>query len=179
MRLTCLIPIVLCACASTRSPSKEHPIQLLFIQSGHGYSLTQSRLVLRNAGKTTIYFSDRPNRVVGHTPTTHVLDLWGQGDDSFAADPPNASLSTFEGSKARDFVVELSNPRLQGEDLHYDVKVLSGKVPASGGACTLFIDQWGREDWAGTRGGRGSPVHAYSAARMPVPSTSPWGHPPR
>ena len=46
----------------------------------------------------------------------------------------------FQGDKASDLVVELSNPQLSGNDLSYDVKVLEGTLLAQGGACALFID---------------------------------------
>jgi hypothetical protein len=37
-------------------------------------------------------------------------------------------------------VVKLSKPRLSGKDLTYDIKVIEGKVPPKGGACSVFID---------------------------------------
>ena len=39
-----------------------------------------------------------------------------------------------------DVVVKLSNPRLDCEDLTYDISVIEGKVPKEGGACSVFID---------------------------------------
>ena len=37
-------------------------------------------------------------------------------------------------------VMILRNPRLAGRDLSYEVVVLEGKLPATGGAASLFID---------------------------------------
>jgi hypothetical protein len=73
-------------------------------------------------------------------PTSKFVPLWSQGKDSFLKDNPNATLSVFHGDKVSDLVVELSNPRLSGNDLSYDVKVLEGTLLAQGGACALFID---------------------------------------
>jgi hypothetical protein len=36
--------------------------------------------------------------------------------------------------------VELSNPKLSGDDLTYDARILEGTLPAEGGSCALFID---------------------------------------
>jgi len=37
-------------------------------------------------------------------------------------------------------VVTISNPRLEGQNLTYDVKTLEGDLPKAGGAAALFID---------------------------------------
>ena len=37
-------------------------------------------------------------------------------------------------------MVELRDPVLDGDDLSYKVKVLEGKIPASAGVASLFID---------------------------------------
>jgi len=37
-------------------------------------------------------------------------------------------------------VVTISNPRLEGQNLTYDVKTLEGDLPKTGGAAALFID---------------------------------------
>lgn len=67
--------------------------------------------------------------------------MWGEGDDSFNADPPNATLSVIGGEQeAEDLVVTLSNPRFDGQDLTYDVRTLEGTLPKTGSAAALFID---------------------------------------
>ena len=37
-------------------------------------------------------------------------------------------------------VVTISNPRLEGQNLTYEVKTLEGDLPKTGGAAALFID---------------------------------------
>ena len=68
--------------------------------------------------------------------------MWGQGKDSFASDPPNATLSIFQEDRDKliDVVVKLSNPELKGDDLTYHVAILEGQMPAKGGICSLFVD---------------------------------------
>ena len=99
---------------------------------------------LLGVSPTTLYFSDRPERVVGHVVTEEMLVIWGEGDDSFADDPPNATLSIFGPEEVTDVVVELSNPRISGDTMTYDVIVLDGDPPSEGQECSLFIDTIGR-----------------------------------
>jgi hypothetical protein len=91
-------------------------------------------------GPTTLFFSDRPERIAGHGTTEEMVKNWSQGDESFAADPPNATLSILGDAEIDDVVVVLSEPVLSGSKLTYSVRVLNGEIPASGGAASLFID---------------------------------------
>ncbi len=43
-----------------------------------------------------------------------------------------------------DVVVVLHDPAIGEDSITYAVEVLDGKLPASAGACTLFIDPLGR-----------------------------------
>jgi len=74
------------------------------------------------------------------------VDGWGQGQNSFLEDPPNAVLSFLEeGDQTPEgVVVTLTNPRLENGDLTYSATLLEGELPASSGACSLFIDPIGR-----------------------------------
>jgi hypothetical protein len=103
-------------------------------------------LTLTGVSPSTLYFSDRPERVVGHMTTRQFVDEWSSGDNSFASDPPNAVLS-FVGTGEDipdDCVVVLRDPEDLEESIRYSIEVLEGTVPASTGACTLFIDPLGR-----------------------------------
>jgi hypothetical protein len=119
----------------------ETKVQMLFVQSAKGASLDGGKLTLKSVSPTTIYFSDRPNRIAGHLATTEMIPLWSEGKDSFTKDPPNATLSAFakDGTVA-NVVVELRNPKLTGDQMAYEVKVLEGKLPAGAEAASLFID---------------------------------------
>jgi hypothetical protein len=126
--------------ASGKEPPKIEKVQMLFVQNAQHADLSNNKLVLKGMSPTTLFFSDRPDRIAGHLPTSEILPLWKDGKDSFTADPPNATLSIFNKSEVTDVVVELRNPVLQGSDLTYDVKVLNGPAIAKGGPCSLFID---------------------------------------
>lgn len=129
--------------SETVAPDFEK-VHFLFVQTAQSVEIKSNKLILKGVSPNTIFFSDRPERITGHIATAQAMPKWSQGEDSFAADPPNAVLSVFNQDKTRDMVVELSKPVLKGDVLTYDIKVLQGKTIASGGPCTLFIDSIGR-----------------------------------
>jgi len=114
----------------------------LFVQTGTAFSSDGKTLTLRGVGAQTLMFSDRPERMTGDAATAKFVDYWGKGRDDFEVDPPNATLSTVVNGKPTLAVVELRNPRLSGDALTYDIRTLSGKVPAAGQQASLFIDWW-------------------------------------
>ena len=68
-------------------------IEEMFVQVARGAVSADGVLKLTGLAPTTLYFSDRPERVVGHMTTAQFVDQWAVGDNSFASDPPNAVLS--------------------------------------------------------------------------------------
>ena len=118
--------------------------ELLFVQTAHAVELKDGLLRLSSINPATIFFSDRPQRIVGHEPTEDFVAQWAVGEDSFADEPPNAALSILTGTEPQEIILELMNPRLEGSDLIYDVKVLQGNEKAAGDTVSLFIDPVGR-----------------------------------
>ncbi len=118
----------------------------MFVQTAQGIDSTNATLTLKGVTPSTLYFSDRPQRVVGHMTTADFVDLWGAGDNSFESDPPNAVLSFLEagGEVPDDAVIVIKEPRLTDGELSYSIEVLEGTVPAQTGPVTLFIDPFGR-----------------------------------
>ena len=112
-----------------------------------------------------VFFSDRPKRIVGHVRNDLFLKKWAEGGNSFKSDPPNAVLSVFnEKTPPSGAVVVLSNPRLDGNNLAYDVRTLKGALPAEGIEGTLFIDgSSGYCDPGYDRGDPGYPCWAQKA----------------
>ncbi len=121
-------------------------IEEMFVHVARGAQSADGMLTLTGVAPTTLYFSDRPEHVVGHMTNEQFVDQWTVGDNSFASDPPNAVLSFVETGDDRpdDCVVVLTNPQLDGDSIRYAIEVLEGSVPESTGACTLFIDPLGR-----------------------------------
>jgi hypothetical protein len=119
-------------------------IEALYVQTAHGISYANGKLTLHGLAPTTLFFSDRPDRVTGHVSSEEFVGSWDKGDESFASDPPNAALSIFHEDGVSDVVVELKNPVLKGTQLTYVVDILDGEMPAVGGPSSLFIDVIGR-----------------------------------
>jgi hypothetical protein len=119
----------------------------MFVQTAQGIDSDGKTLTLRGITPSTLYFSDRPERVVGHMTTADFVDLWAIGDNSFESDPPNAVLAFLEpgADVPDDVVVVLREPELSGTgELSYSIDVLEGTVPAKTGPVSLFIDPFGR-----------------------------------
>jgi hypothetical protein len=99
-----------------------------------------NRLTLRGVSPVTLFFSDRPERIAGNMSTEKFVPFWSEGTDSFLSDPPNADLSILEDGDLRQIVVELLDPRIEGDDLHYTVNIISGDMPETGEDVSVFID---------------------------------------
>lgn len=124
--------------------TKPDEIEALYVQTAHAMSYEDDMLTLHTLAPTTLFFSDRPDRVTGHISSHEFVESWDQGDDSFASNPPNAVLSIFHPDMVSDVVVELTEPVLEGHNLTYKVVILDGEMPAEGGPNSLFIDVIGR-----------------------------------
>jgi hypothetical protein len=122
------------------SDTATQKVQFLFVQNARDVNFGNGTMTLRGVNPVTVCFADRPERIAGHMPTAKIVPMWGEGKDSFTADPPNATLSILSGGNVSNVVVELRNPRISGDALTYDVRTLEGTPPAQGGACSLFID---------------------------------------
>ena len=120
--------------------------QSMFVQTARAIKSDGTTLTLTDVTPSTLYFSDRPKRIVGHMSTVDFVDLWAEGDNSFEEDPPNAVLAFLEpGDEApEDAVVVLQQPRLEDGELSYSIETLEGTVPTQTGPVTLFIDPFGR-----------------------------------
>jgi len=129
-----------------QAQEKEEQVQLMFVQNAKDVVMGKGRLTLIGVSPTTLFFSDRPKRVVGHMTTADFVLEWqeGTGKESFHADPPNATLSIFAKDEIVDIVVELKNPRLAGDALVYDIDVLEEDEPIPSGPVSMFIDPIGR-----------------------------------
>jgi hypothetical protein len=127
------------------SDDQSETIEEMFVQLGSGVTCSSDTLTIEGVTPSTLYFSDRPKRVVGHVTTEQFVEDWGLGPNSFESDPPNAVLTFPQADGALDdVVVQLSFPSLSNDSLSYTIKVLEGSLPEVAGACSLFIDPFGR-----------------------------------
>ena len=123
---------------------------LAVLNSG-GAKLEGGKLTMTGIAPNSIVFADRPVRAAGHVLTADFIKQWDEGNDSFAKDPPNATISVMnrDGSAIEDAVVVLKAPKLEGDTLTFDVTVLEGDLAGANGPASLFID------WFAARGGFG------------------------
>ena len=134
--------------AAPAAPASAAP-QFMFVQIAEDLKVdpVASTIRLHNVGQQTIYFSDRPVRMAGHIKMSEYLWQWtpAAGKNNLSADPPNATLSVYEPGQADNKVaiLTISNPKVDGADLVYNYKIVEGKIPANGGATSLFIDMVG------------------------------------
>ena len=163
------------AAETKETKAEQEKIQLMFVQTAEDLKADDKTLRLVNVSQQTLYFSDRPVRIAGHISMPAYMDEWkaGAGPDNFANDPPNATLSVYEGGKAENTlaVVEISHPVMEGEDLVYKYKLIEGAMPKSGGATALFID------WIGVGGGVGPGFHGVGAGTRGVGLYGGYGGP--
>src|SRR5574341_254953 len=94
-------------------------INLLFVQNSTGmqYDKAKGTLRMKNIATSTLFFTDRPVRMAGQYHTRdEFLPTWSEGPDSFAKNPPNATLSVLEvgNPDLQNAVVTLRNPRMHG-----------------------------------------------------------------
>ena len=113
------------------------------IYSNKGDKLQGKQLILDGISPNAIVFADRPVRAAGHALTAHVIEEWGaNAPDSFAKDPPNATVSVLNKAKASvvDAVLTLRAPKLEGDKLTFEVDVLEGDLAGADGAVSVFMD---------------------------------------
>jgi len=131
---------------SENTDQQVDQIEALFVQSAHGLTTSNGTVTFHGLAHSTLFFADRPQRVVGHLSSKKFVDQWGEGEDSFADDPPNAVVSFMEheGTLPEEVTMTIRDPHLDGYNLTYKVDVLDGALPAKAGPCSLFIDPVGR-----------------------------------
>ncbi|BCH26657.1 hypothetical protein [Mesorhizobium sp. L-8-3] len=125
--------------------AKTEMVPSLIVLNSRGATLDGSTLTLTGVAPNAIIFADRPVRAAGHALTTHLLDEWDDGNDSFGRDPPNATVSVLnsDATGVTDAVVVLTEPKLDGDTVTFNVEVLDGSFSGDGPAA-IFIDIIGR-----------------------------------
>jgi hypothetical protein len=155
--------------------SKNEMIPSLAVLNSRGATLKDGVLTMSGISANSIVFADRPWRAAGHVLTSEFIKQWGEGKDSFAGDPPNATISVLsnDGQSVEDAVVELRMPKLQGDTLTFEVGVLEGKLEKADGPASLFID------WFAVHGGYGhvGVVGGVGYYHRPVWHGGWYGHP--
>ena len=136
--LSCAAPS---ATAQSSGTTQAKAPEVQFVQVAKNVTFKDGVLTLGDASPMTTFFSDRPQRLTGQLRNDLFAKLWNEGKNGFKDDPPNAALTVFNPvGKPNQAIVVLTNPRLDGKNIHFDVRTLKGEIPAQGGESTLFID---------------------------------------
>ena len=135
-----VVPVGSAMAQAVKESAKQ--ADFLFVQTAKGMSFDKStnKLTLDGISSTTLFFSDRPERIAGNMKTSAFVPFWSTGKDSFLSDPPNADISILERDALRQVVAVLEAPTLKANTLTYTVKVLQGDMPAKGADVSVFID---------------------------------------
>ena len=130
------------AAGAKLSLAEDAMADFLFVQTADSmvFDKAASKLTLEGVSGSTLFFSDRPERIAGNMKTAAFVPFWSKGKDSFLSDPPNADLSILEGDKLRQVVVVLKDPELTGDKLSYTVTLVDGELPEKGTDVSVFID---------------------------------------
>lgn len=114
----------------------------LIVLNSRGAQMADGKLTLSGVSANSIMFADRPVRAAGHVLTAHLLEEWAAGSNSFASDPPNATVSVLskDGRAVIDAVVTLKAPKLEGDTLTFAVDLLEGDLTGAEGPASIFID---------------------------------------
>lgn len=142
--LIALFTGILAGCSSSGSFSESpatnsNTPKFLFILSAQSGSYAENTLTLNDVPHV-IYFSDRPNRIVGHISLKEFVDNWSKDNISLANNPPNAAFSTVEKNTDSSVVEITGIPDHNKDTLRLRVKALHGKLPKSFGESSMVID---------------------------------------
>jgi len=119
--------------------------ELLFVQETAGVTVDGETMTMTGVEPQVLFFTDRPEHLAGYLTIDEFLSAVSEGPDSFADDPPNATLASLEGDEFVDVVLELTQrPRYEDDNLIFKVEVIQGEFPLTGGPSALFIDTIGR-----------------------------------
>ena len=93
---------------ATAQPSPS----FLFVQSAKTIDYKDGVMTLHGVPPQTMFFTDRPPRVVGNLPTDRFVARWttDKSPNGFATNPPNAAVTLFQPDGAKTAIVELSKP---------------------------------------------------------------------
>lgn len=145
----------------TIGAAKAQMVPSLAVLNSAGAKLENGKLTMSGITANSIVFADRPVRSAGHVLTSEFIKQWGDGTDSFAKDPPNATISVLrsKGDSVADAVIVLKSPKLEGGNLTFEVAVLEGDLAGADGPASLFIDWFAaRGPYGGVAVGGRAPV---------------------
>ncbi|MCR9213565.1 MAG: hypothetical protein NXI13_07590 [Proteobacteria bacterium] len=114
-------------------------VEVLFVQMSGAMEFDGNKITLSDIAPHVVWYTERPDRKSGHMTLDEFLTEWEKGTNSFEVDPPNAVLTLMDASDSPAVIV-IRNPIYRGKILTYDVEILNGSIPKTGGPVSLVID---------------------------------------
>lgn len=145
LRIFLLTLVMGCLMAVTVSAAEDDSCDALFVIRADNITFADGHMVLKGVDPNITYFCDRPVRTAGHLTIEALNEIVIEGKNNFLENPPNAAVSIFDtDSPITDIVVTLlSAPKVSGDTLDFEIKVIDGKLPTTGGQVALFVDPVG------------------------------------
>ena len=143
--LTIVLLMLCSACDMSRLGRKEGAIdeeKWLYVIHARNAYLTQTELVLEEPGAHVLAFTDRPFRKTAMVPCAEFAAGWSHAFPS----NPNATMAYSDvDHHYHSEVLELMRPRMEGDTLIFQMKILEGEAPLEEdfGETALFIDAGG------------------------------------
>src|SRR5262245_53811130 len=132
------------ATAQTKAPAKAPGC--MSVQTAKHIAYKDGVLTLQDVSPMTVFFSDRPQRIVGQVRNDVCLQQSIEGTNSFKRDPTSAALSVSKDKAPPESTgVVLRNPRLNGNTLARDGRTLEGALPTAAIMSRVFIDRSGAD----------------------------------
>lgn len=145
LRIALLILFTSCLLSVSAFATEIDSCDALFVIRANNVSFNGDHMLLKGVDPNITFFCDRPERSAGHLTIEALKEIVSQGENNFVKNPPNAALSIFNPDKQiTDIVVVLpSAPKVSGNTLDFEIRVLEGELPTKGGQVVLFVDPIG------------------------------------
>jgi hypothetical protein len=121
--------------------SEQDEVQWLYVIDADAAVATDSSLTLAGLDPDAVAFTDRPTRQARRLLVQELVDDWNAM--GFVDDPPNAALAVRLEGEQQVYVVELTEPQLDADELTFSYVLIDEPgtpLPANLGPLAVFID---------------------------------------
>lgn len=139
-KLFCHASVVGVAVTVLMTPAIAQEETILLVELAQSATISDGVLTLHGVDDTVLWFSDRPIRDTGEVALATLIEAWGEGEDSFADDPPNAVLTGMGDEEEVAIVVELTEPSFEDGALSFGYVALADDRQGEFTNVSLFID---------------------------------------
>ena len=126
-----------------KQDAEKHKTTYLFVINFDTGSYAEGKLTLNGNGQSNvIYFRDVQS---GHIGVVQFAKLWERGINGFTSAAPNATLSLIAHEQENNSVITISHPKVDGNSISFNAKLVSGEPPVEFKTGGLFLGQFSDE----------------------------------